>query len=314
MSGVRRQPKRLFIIAIFVCIFLIMLGLYRSMMPRLGAEQSCDTSSDGESIAINGHIMWIKVLNRESKATPIYVLGGGPGFSTNYLEKSLRFLAKDHPVIFFDGRCSGRSEYTADLSDCTFQNYAKDLEVLRSRLTPDRKIIILSHSSGAITAMAYADAYWNQLQGMIFISPVGYKTKVKYSDEYLHTGFPPFNQKYANVWFETNLDQLYGKYFANKEVEGVLKDIRVNYALMMKNEGKDHYNYKHSLRQIQVPTLIISGGKRETPITGSKESKKLAELIAGSTYYRFNHSGHFSFAEEPQHFKRVVNQFMAQFF
>lgn len=51
MSGVRRQPKRLFIIAIFVCIFLIMLGLYRSMMPRLGAEQSCDTSSDGESIA-----------------------------------------------------------------------------------------------------------------------------------------------------------------------------------------------------------------------------------------------------------------------
>lgn len=100
MSGVRRQPKRLFIIAIFVCIFLIMLGLYRSMMPRLGAEQSCDTSSDGESIAINGHIMWIKVLNRESKATPIYVLGGGPGFSTNYLEKSLRFLAKDHPVIF----------------------------------------------------------------------------------------------------------------------------------------------------------------------------------------------------------------------
>lgn len=305
------KKKRKLVLPILVILFLAVIGLcVLSMMPLYGDDKECDTSEGGNSIAINGHIMWYRMDNAEGKGTPIYVLAGGPGFSTDYMENYLEFLSENHPVIFYDGRCSGRSEYTADLSDCTYENYAEDVEVLRQRLTPDQKIILMAHSSGGVTAMAYLDKYEENLEGAVFISSVGYKTKVVFSDEYIHTGFPPFNQRYANSWFSINIKELYGDYIVNKEVENILDNTKINYALMMKNEAKDTYNYEKTLKKSSIPALILSGGEKDTPMTGKEEAQQLHELLENSTLYQFQHSGHFCFAEEPEIFQKKVNKFI----
>lgn len=306
-----KKKRKILILCISISVLLvIILLLFLSMMPFRGQEKECDTSGGGNSIAINGHIMWYKMCNPSGKGTPIYVLAGGPGFSSDYMEKYMTFLEQDHPVIFYDGRCSGRSEYQADLSDCTYENYAKDLEVLRERLTPQQKMILMAHSSGGITAMAYLEQYEEQLAGIIFISSAGGRTKVVYSDQYLHTGFPPFNQRYANAWFVLNIKELYDDYIVNKDIEGVLDNSKINYALMMKNEGRDKYDYEKALRKSDVAALILHGGERDTPMTGTAEAEKLHELLGNSQIYEFKNSGHFCFAEEPELFQEKVNEFL----
>ena len=112
-----RFRKRYFAIGGLAALAILCFLLMFSMFPPRGAEKDCDTSRGGKSIAINGHIMWYDVYGKKKDETPIYILAGGPGFSSEYIEPYILFLAKKRTVVLFDGRCSGRSEYTADLSE-----------------------------------------------------------------------------------------------------------------------------------------------------------------------------------------------------
>lgn len=304
--------KRYPIIIAVVVVLVIFLLLMTSMMPARGAQKDCDTSRGGKSIAINGYIMWYDIFGEGKSGTPVYILAGGPGFSSEYMEQYVMFLAQDRPVIMFDGRCSGRSEYTEDLSDCTFENYAKDLEELRSRLTPDDDIILLAHSGGGVTAMEYMTAYEDNVESVIFVSSMASATDVFYSDEYLKTGFPPFNQKYANAWFSANIRELYGDYIANKDVIGILDHCDINYALMMKNCGKDKYDYKEQLEKSQIPVLALYGKECDNPMTDKNAAENLHGIFENSQMYGFEYSGHFCFAEEPELFEEKVNDFIKE--
>lgn len=305
-----RFRKRYFVIGGLAALAILCSLLMLSMFPPRGAEQDCDTSRGGKSVAINGHIMWYDVYGKKKDKTPIYILAGGPGFSSEYIEPYIRFLAEKRTVVLFDGRCSGRSEYTADLSDCTYENYGKDLEELRKRITPDKDILILAHSGGGVTAMEYMTKYEEHVKGVIFVSSLASKTNTVYSDQYLRTGFPPFNQKYANAWFSANIRELYGEYIANKDVVGILDHCAINYALMMKNNAKDQYDYSEKLEKSQIPALVLYGRQCDVPMADKTAAQNIHGILENSQMYGFDSSGHFCFAEEPQLFKKKVNRFI----
>lgn len=92
-----RFRKRYFVIGGLAALAILCSLLMLSMFPPRGAEQDCDTSRGGKSVAINGHIMWYDVYGKKKDKTPIYILAGGPGFSSEYIEPYIRFLAKSGP-------------------------------------------------------------------------------------------------------------------------------------------------------------------------------------------------------------------------
>lgn len=309
-----KKRKGMFLAVVLFAVFLVaVVYAFLVMMPLKGANKACNTSENGKSIAINGHIMWYDVKNETGTGDPIYVIPGGPGFSTSYLQPYLQFLENgEHPVIYYDGRCGGKSQYTSDLSDCTYENYAKDIEVLRNRITPNKKIILLAHSSGGATALSYLSTYEENLSGIILVSSVGSKTRVFFTDAYLHTGLPPLDQTLSNMWFSNNVRAVYGSFVSNKKVAKVMDGCTVNYALMMKNEGRDKYDYTTDIKKSDVPTLILYGKTCDTPITDKSIAEELHSQLKNSTIYGIKKSGHFCFAERPEEFQERIEEFLAQ--
>lgn len=105
------------------------------------------------------------------KGETIIVLHGGPGMGSAYLEPTLSELATHYRVIFYDQRGSGAS-WAQELTPEWVQldQYVEDLESLRLALNIP-KIILLSHSWGALLAAQYAQKYPQNVQKFIMLSP-----------------------------------------------------------------------------------------------------------------------------------------------
>lgn len=60
-------------------------------------------------IEVTGGRVWYQIFNKNSKATPVIILHGGPG-SSSYSLEGLQALEKDRPVILYDQLGCGRSD------------------------------------------------------------------------------------------------------------------------------------------------------------------------------------------------------------
>lgn len=305
----KKKNKRILKYFVFV-IFVIAVYCGCACVPLCSAEKECDVSSGGFKVEISGRDIWYNIYNENSEETPIYVIAGGMGLSSDYLESGLMFLAENHPIIFYDGRCAGRSEYTRDLSDCTFENYAKDLEALRKYLTPDKDIIIISHSYGGAAAMQYVVDYQENVESMIFISSVGIRTGYYFSDAYFHTGVPPLDQNAANQWFIDNIGSIYGGSMTNSDCLKIFENTKINYSLMIKNNGLDKYDFSEQLKDVNVPCLVLVGGEKDTGLTNLAIAKELNDTLPNSEIFQFQNSGHFCFFEEYDSFKDKISEFL----
>ena len=309
-TGKKNKRIKKVIISVVILLLITIGYCFAACMPFHGVEKECDVSRGGQKLKISGRDIWYKIYNENAKGTPVYVIAGGTGLSSDYLESGLMFLSDTHPVVFYDGRCAGRSEYTSDLSDCTFKNYAKDLESLRKYLTPEKDIIIAAHSYGGATALQYACDYSDNMESMILISSVGAKTSLFFSDAYFHTGLPPLDQEKANKWFIDNIEYTFGAKSDKSDIPALFKNSSFNYALMMRNNALERYDLTEELGRSDVPVLILVGGDSETPITNIEIAEELHGILKNSRLHQFEDCGHFCFAEEPDLFKDTVMNFL----
>ena len=281
----------------------------RACMPFHGADKPCDLSSGGNKVEINGRDIWYDVVNPDGEGTPIYVLAGGTALSSDYLESSLMFISESRPLIFWDQRCQGRSEYTRDLKDCDFESYSDDLEALRKYLTPDKDIIVMSHSYGGAAALQYAADHGSSVEGMVFISSVGIKTKLMMSDAYFHIGLPPLDHEKADQWFVDHMEDIFKDSIVDETVSSLFSNTKINYALYMKNDGMDRYDFSEKLKGCDIPALILLGGEKEIPITNMKAAETLHECFVRSEICEFPECGHFLFYEAHDAFMEKVDSF-----
>ena len=82
---------------------------YRTM-PPFATERNALKTSYGDYLEIDDFKLWYELLNPDSDKTPIIVIAGGSGLSSDYLEDSLQFLSTEHPLLFYDTRGVLRSE------------------------------------------------------------------------------------------------------------------------------------------------------------------------------------------------------------
>lgn len=274
-------------------------------MPPFAAEREALETSYGDYLEIDGFKLWYELLNEDSNNTPIIVIAGGSGLSSDYMEESLRFLSDSHPLLFYDARGCGRSQIKKELSYYSISKFADECKAIKDYFFPDRNVIVLAHSFGGLIAMEYAAKYETSLKGLVLISSVYADYKPQITFAFLKTGLPPEDQYAANKWYMDHIDIFLGGYFYSAQSKDIFSKTVTSYAVSAHVGGVKN-DISLRVEGLSVPTLILVGGKKEHPLTTIDTAQKLNHLLPNSELYQIKKCGHFMFAEMPVDFQNVV--------
>jgi proline iminopeptidase len=124
--------------------------------------------------------------NPEGK--PVFVLHGGPGGSCSpYMRRF--FNPQKYLIVLHDQRGAGKSRPYAETRENTTQLLVADIEQLRNHFKID-KIVLFGGSWGSTLALAYGEAYPQNVSAMILRGVfAGTKSEI---DHFYHGGIRPF--------------------------------------------------------------------------------------------------------------------------
>jgi len=108
-------------------------------------------SSEGYATVPGGKVYWRRFGS--GGKTPLLMLHGGPGAAHNYL-LSMKALADERPVVFYDQLGCGRADAPTDESIYTIQRSIDEVDAVRKALGLDR-VILYGHSWGTLQAIEY---------------------------------------------------------------------------------------------------------------------------------------------------------------
>ncbi|WPY01426.1 Proline-specific peptidase [Candidatus Trichorickettsia mobilis] len=270
---------------------------------------------------------------RFGKGDPTIVVHGGPGLDQSYLLPQMLELAKDHEVIFYDQRGSGRSlETSIDPKYISSDQFAKDLETLRLELGL-KNVAIIGHSWGGFLSMNYAIKYPDNVSSLILVSsaPANYEDQKAFADEFnkrtqgiKHKIDPLFNDKTLSALNRKQINQAYRDLFSVyfKEASNVHKltlDMSKESAiggfnvlsLMLKTTYfTPDSNLVPALGKLNVPTFLIIHGNQDIIPVGS--ALTIQKAIPGSKVVYLNDCGHFPYIEKPNEFFSSIRSFLSE--
>jgi len=120
----------------------------------LGAANTAGAAipeAEGYAPVPGGKIYWRRFGS--GGGTPLLTLHGGPGAAHNYL-LSLKALADERPVIFYDQLGTGKADAPTDETIYTVQRSVDELDAVRRALGLE-KVVLLGHSWGSMLAIEY---------------------------------------------------------------------------------------------------------------------------------------------------------------
>jgi proline iminopeptidase len=145
----------------------ILLAVLTGMASCSGKHQA--TATEGNLAGAGGIRLFYQVVGIGPDT--IVVVHGGPGAGINSIRPDVEELSRDHVLIFYDQRGSGRSE----LPDTTLlapKDFVRDLEAVRDhfRLATMK---VIAQSFGAIIVAQYATIYPERIARMVFLGATG---------------------------------------------------------------------------------------------------------------------------------------------
>lgn len=291
--------------------------------------QSCSAPglTEGEGyVDVTGGRVWYEVIGSGPK-TPIILLHGGPGATSEYL-RPLKELAADRPVIFYDQLGSGKSDHPDNPSLWTTERFVAELGQFREALGLDR-VHILGHSWGTMLAADYMLTNPTGVESLILASPclsakkwIEDANKLRAdlpkrtqeilarheaagttdSEEYMAATMEfykrhlcrldPWPAELERAFSDINM-QVYGKMWGPSEfyATGTLKD----------------YDRTGDLHKISVPVLFTAGQFDEaTPET----TAWYQSLIPGAKLKIIQDASHITMIEQPGAYNAVIREFL----
>lgn len=127
------------------------------------------------NLSTGSHLAYLKApAQGKAKATPIILVGGGPGEEDVADSSQTQFfgqLARDgYDVYFYDQIGSGLSARLADPGQYTLARHVADLEAIREQIGA-RAMILLGESWGGTLVANYMATYPDHVAKAIFTSP-----------------------------------------------------------------------------------------------------------------------------------------------
>jgi proline iminopeptidase len=263
--------------------------------------------------------------DRLTEAPVVIVLHGGPGLDQGYLRPDLGRLADIAQLVFVDLRGHGRSA-KAPVVSCTLEQLADDVVALCRHLGLERPIL-LGHSAGGFVALHAALRGSEQFGGLVLCNTAAALTAAPEpgSPSLVERAGPEAAEIAGRVFSgdvspETGMafQRLVVPYYAapaHMDVPGPLFRLSPPWVDMMRwffapGGPAAQYDVRDRLDTISVPTLVVSGAYDWVCPPGA--SRAIAAGIPGSVLEILPNAGHFSFAEEPERFHRIVEDFLRQ--
>lgn len=282
-------------------------------------------------IPFKGHSTWYTIVGEgeEPGKLPLLLLHGGPGGAHDYME-SMGELARDgRRVIMYDQLGCGRSPVPSNPDMWTIELFVEEVDVVRQALGLER-LHILGQSWGGMLGMEYALTQPEGVDSMVICdSPARMDLWVEEANR-LRAELPPDVQAtlLEHEQAGTTDDPAYEEaclVFYNRHVCRVpwSESVTRSFAQMpnevyMTMNGPSEFHCIGTLRtwdvtprlgEITIPTLVISGRYDEaTP----RISQEVSDGIPGSEWVLFEESSHMPHEEEPERFRQVVGDFLAQ--
>jgi len=271
--------------------------------------------------SINGTQLFIKTIG---EGDPILIVHGGPGLTHEYLLPHIADLSKNHKLIFYDQRSSGRSQLSVK-ANMNFNVFAEDIESIRKFFNIN-KLNILCHSWGALPVATYMINYPENVKSIVFVNPVPMnKTLAAESITIVQERISPADSL-------KRLELLRSPGFQQGEL-AVVNDLMLlsfkqlfcdtnNLALLDPHLPSDYliaslslygftedmkkYNFLTQIKDNLTPVLIIRGACDISPANADEQFKA---CFSNATLEILEKSGHFSFIEQNKEFLKVVNKF-----
>ncbi|MBN1273527.1 MAG: prolyl aminopeptidase [Candidatus Aminicenantes bacterium] len=264
--------------------------------------------------------------NPDGKA--VFVLHGGPGGNINPYYRRF-FNPEVFHIVLHDQRGAGQSRPLFELKENTTQNLVEDIERLRKHVKAE-KIILFGGSWGSTLALAYAEAYPQNVSGMVLR---GIFTATKEEIDHFYGGgvrpfFPEVYEKleeaigtkispasilskvtskdkekrllYAKAWtgYETKLSDLD---VSDNEVQGILNNPRFEALVVSIALIENHYmtngcfleegQLLRDTKKIQdIPVVLVNG--RYDMICPPINAYRLHKLLPKSRLAIVDRSGH----------------------
>jgi proline iminopeptidase len=283
------------------------------------------TSYDGAEIAYRD-------TGGEGPATgpTLVALAGGPGRDAAYLG-DLGGLDRRYRLVVPDSRGTGDTPPPADPAAYAFPRLAEDLEALRRTLGLDR-FALLAHDAAAATAQAYAATHPHRLTHLVLVAP----------GSRLQGGLPRdtreiFEARAAEPWWEdaaaalheletaTELDRVrdlllrvapmaYGRWDEPQRAHAATEGGQLHPVPRAGFwQGVDDHARRallELLREVKAPVLVVTGDR--DAVSGMEAGRLVAESFTNARQQPLHGVGHYPWVDEPDLFRPVVEDFLAQ--
>ena len=285
--------------------------------------------SEQGTIDSHGGKIWYGISgSKESSATPLIVIHGGPGMSHSYLYP-LTDLADERLVIFYDQLDAGLSERPDNPVNWDITRFLLEIDDLRESLNLHR-VSIFGNSWGGTIAASYAAKGPAGVERLVLSSPL-LNTDQWLADNKIHReNLPPdvlsvmdrcekegleSSQEYQDA-----VEVFYTRHFcmANPWPDYVMETMNaLNEACYAGMWGPNEFTCNGLLRNydgltelgaIQTPTLVTCGEFDEaTPAS----CKAFVNLIPDARYAEFENASHLTFVDSREKYIETLRKFLA---
>jgi proline-specific peptidase len=283
--------------------------------------------ADEGYVDVPGGRVWYRSVGEGG--VPLLCLHGGPGFTHYYLE-AMEDLADRRQVVFYDQLGCGRSDRPDDVSLWTVDRFVEELVTVRATLGLDRLHLFGSSWGGMLAEQYVLDRRPDLVSLTLCGSPASMRRWVQECDELLaeepeevrsairsheERGFTdcpeyqaailgfyrrhvcrldPWPEGLERSFAEAGL-QVYHHMNGPSEftVTGTLRD----------------WDVTERLSEIDLPTLLIGGEYDECRPAHMAD---MARRITGSQHVVIEDASHLCFAEQPEQFMSVMNDFLSR--
>lgn len=264
---------------------------------------------------------------------PIITLHGGPDFDHTYLLPELDHLSTDFHLIYYDQRGRGKSAINTQPEAVSLRSELDDLESIRAYFQQDT-VTLLGHSWGVLLALEYALRYPQHVSHLILLNtaPVSHedylllrqsrrtnsyddmeKLKAMSTTPSYQEGDPDTVAAYYRIHFNATirkpeqLESVVQRLRASFTKDGILKARAIEKQLKKETWLANEYDPLPSLKQLNIPTLIIHGEYDFVPLDCAVH---IAESISGARLMVLPAVGHFSYIEATAVVHQAINTFM----
>ncbi len=260
--------------------------------------------------------------------SPILIINGGPGFSSEGFISLAKRLSTNHTTILYDQRGTGKSTMlNLDSNTITMDLMTTDIERLRTHLGYE-SWVVLGHSFGGMMANYYASKHPQRVEAIIASSSGGIdlhllgnagrgvsdnlnaqqNDSLNYWREQIRLGDTSYTARLGMARSMAPayiFNDQYAPTIAKRLTQGNLSLNR----LVWNNLIAIEYDCKEVLKAYQKPVLILQGKNDIIPV---ELALRAEAVFPQATLLLLDSCGHYGWLDRPRAYFSAIDPFLAQ--